>query len=91
MKPDTAPTPRPGRRSRRKRPAPPGLILADGVYLLAEVARRLGTGWRGRWALEEAGLRTVTFRGKKVVLGRDVLALFEKMAGEQAGDTKLCQ
>jgi len=67
-----------------KRPAP-GEIRGDALYTLAEVAKRLGTGWRGRWELEKAGLRTVTFRGKKVCLGRDVLALFEKLAGEQGG------
>ncbi len=59
-----------------------GPIRADEVYPLRDACRRLG--WRAH-ALRQAklkGFRTILFGRERYVLGRDVLAFFEKLADE---------
>jgi len=74
----------------RKHPPPSlagfGSIRPDEVMPLREAARRLGFGAKTVAKAQRDGLRTIEYGRMKYLLGRDMLAFFEKLAEEQQAD-----
>jgi len=60
----------------------PGLILADGLYTLAEVQQRLKLGQHAMRMARRAGLRVRRIGRRGYVLGRDIIAFVDATAEE---------
>lgn len=58
-----------------------GVIRRDELYTLPELKKRLGIQDRAWWSLKEQGLRTVRAGSRTYILGKDVIELFERLAG----------
>ena len=58
---------------------PTGSIRADEVLSLAELKRRLGWGEHATRQARAAGLRLIGFGRAKFVLGRDLIAWFDRL------------
>jgi hypothetical protein len=71
----------------RAKPTTPdtlGSIRADEVLPVRVMAKRLGMNVKSLAHAKREGLRTVKFGRFDYVLGRDVLAFFERLAQAQA-------
>lgn len=63
-----------------------GSVSAGEVLPLREFGRRLGLASRALADAQRQGLRTVLFGRCKFVIGSDVVAWFQSLAEQQAGD-----
>ena len=61
----------------------PGVIRQDEAYTLEELKLRLQIGEHGWWNLRDAGLRTVQLGKGRVILGRHVLEVLDRLAAER--------
>jgi hypothetical protein len=62
-----------------------GSIQGDELLLFSEAASRLGWCTKSRRFAIRDGLRVVRYGRYQYVLGTDILAFFQKLADQQAG------
>ena len=61
-------------------PQSPGVIIADAVYTLDELERRMGLGVAALRTARRQGLRVCKIGRRKYVLGRDLISYLERIA-----------
>lgn len=72
------------RRTTTSSPPVPGVIDSGAAYTLAEFGRRCQLGERGLRSLRRKGLRVVRVAGGRgFVLGRDFIALLDRIASQE--------
>lgn len=70
----------------RRRPRLEG-IHANALYPAKTMLRLLGLGWKSRANLKRMGLRLIPFGRGQLVIGADVLAVFQRLAEQQSKPT----
>lgn len=61
----------------------PPVVCADELYTFTEICARLRWRRHSRQQARRLGLKTVRFGSRDYVLGRDLLAFFDRLAQKQ--------